>query len=59
MTSEKILCNKDGSAVIKLEKVTSPGRNLPSGHNLAEYINGGRFNLLGFFDDHSFRFPYL
>lgn len=59
MKSEKTLCNKDGKAVIKLGKVTRPVHNLPSGHNLAEYINGGWFNLLGFFDDHSVQFPYL
>ena len=51
MKGNKVLCNNEGEAVIKFGEVICPGRDLPSGHNLSNYIESERFNLLNFFDN--------
>ena len=48
MKSTKVLCNDEGESVIKFGYLICPERDLPSGHNLANYVDKWRFNLLEF-----------
>lgn len=58
----RVLQKKDGSPGIKVGPVNknSEHENLPSGRNMAKYIDGkGHFDLLNFFTDHRRVFPLL
>ena len=59
MKSTKVICNYEVEAVIKFGEVIFPGSDLPSGHNLSNYVESGRFNLLDFFDNKKVQFIYL
>ena len=59
MKITKVLCNYEGETVIKFGEVICPGRDLLSGHNLANYVDSGRFNLIDFSDNHKVQFTYL
>ena len=59
MKSTKVICNDEVEAVIKFGEVIFPGSDLPSGHNLSNYVESGRFNLLDFFDDNKVKLTYL
>ena len=59
MKITKVLCNYEGETVIKFGEVICPGRDLLSGHNLANYVDSGRFKLLGFFGESKVQFTYL
>ena len=49
-----------GSREIRLGQVETPGANLPSGKNLANYVDKkGRFKMVDFFEDHKESFPKL
>ena len=59
MKSNKVLCNNEGEATIKFGEVIRPGCDLPLGHNLANYVESGRFKLLDFFEDYKVQLTYL
>ena len=53
--------NENGTVIeIGVGPVEKRGDNLPSGKNIADYLDKkGRMNLLTFFKDHQNRFPLL
>ena len=57
------IVDKEGNpqpAIIKIDKVTKRGADLPSGKYHANYIdNDGYYDITKFFDDHIYIFPGL
>ena len=50
----------EGNRKILVGPVETKGEDLPSGKNIADYVDErGRMNLLLFFEDHSNMFPTL
>ena len=58
MKSTKIVCNDKVETVIKFEEVILPRSDFPSGHNLDNFVDSGRFNKLDLFEDHKVQFTY-
>jgi hypothetical protein len=51
---------KGRTIILGIGPVETRGSDLPSGHNLADYLDKkGRFNNIRFFYDHKERFPNL
>ena len=59
MKSNKVLCNDEVEAINKFGKLIRTRCDLPLGHNLANYVDSGKFKLLGFFGESKVQFTYL